>query len=563
VSVYHLGEAIELSEAQLSWEGETTGLTGELQRLAADFGFVEGEGGLQVVVHNDDEWTDLQAECGFDVPGDGAYYLGVDGAVAHVFGDEAGRFLALKTLRQLVSAAPAAVRPARILDYPATPIRGVVEGFYGPPWTKEDRLAMLPLMADLKMNAFVYAPKDDMWINAAWMQPYPDQELEYIGKLVEAAIEQRIRVCWELHIGWSLTFSKQEDLALMVAKFDSVGQQGVDCFVLAFDDVNKFMSPADEEAYAGYAEAQADFTNRLADELLALYPEAMLSFVPVEYWTDHEDTQTDLAYLGKNLGLEWEIAWTGRKIIPTTITEDDAVEIEGILQRPALLGDNYPVSDAGAGGEVILGPLVGREPGVVALTSGAVFNPMPLPFGSLPALATTADWAWNPDGYDPERSIGNAVQLYAGEKWRASVTGFFLSNRSAILEPSQAPELKAAMDALWDAWGADGNLTATASTLRTDFFELYVDMEPLTDDLTLHPVMQELVPWMDAQVDYSHACLTALDLLLAAAEGTAPTPDQLAALQTYVDQLAVLPHRSTGPIMPDFLTRCLEEMAER
>lgn len=567
VSLFELGEPATLGVAALSRAGETAPLVDEFHRMTADFGFAEAQGGLHVTVHTDEEWAGLRVECGFDVPDRGAYFLSVDvqqgTATAHIFGDDAGRFFALKTLRQLLEVAPLAVRPARVLDHSAAPIRGVVEGFYGPPWSHEDRLTMLPLMADLKMNTFVYAPKDDIWINVAWMQPYPEAELQHIRELVEAAAAQRIQLCWELHIGWALSFSSQADMDLMVAKFDSVGQQGVGCFVVAFDDVTKFMSPADEKAYDGYAEAQADFTNRLAQELLALYPGAMLAFVPVEYWTDHEDTQTDLAYLGESLRPEWMIAWTGRKIVSTTITEVDTEQINALLQRPAFLGDNYPVSDAGAAGEVLLGPLVGRELGVATLTSGSVFNPMPLPFASLPALATTADWAWNPLAYDPLHATSNAALLYAGAANAAAANAFFLANRSPILESSNAPELQAAMDELWIAWESAGDVTGTALVLRTDFLGLYLSLEQVLGAAGLHPALQELVPWMEAQVQYSQACLTAVDLLTAAAAGTPPSADDLAALQVSVGQLAALPHRATGPVMQDFLERCMGELGVR
>lgn len=563
-AVFHLGAPVPIESPIVSWEGTTQPLEKELQRLSADFGLAAGnEGALHVVVHSDGEWASLLEVCGFDVPAEEAFYLAyavADGrGTAHVFGDSRGRFYAVKTLRQLVSAQPVSVRPARILDYPAARIRGVVEGFYGPPWDKDDRLAMLPLLADLKMNTYVYAPKDDVWIGVAWMQPFPESELKHMREMVDVAARQRIRLCWELHIGWALTFSSQNDMDLMVAKFDAIGQQGIDCFVVAFDDVNKFMPPADEKVYDSYPQAQADFGNRLAQQLKALYPDSLLAFVPVEYWTDHEDTLTDLAWLGENLVQDWMIAWTGAKIVSTTITQADADEIAAILQRPALLGDNYPVSDAGGGGEVLLGPLVGREAGVVAATSGAVFNPMPLAFASLPALATTADWAWNPEAYQPMQSTTNAALLYAGEERAEAVAAFFLANRSPILESSNAPELKSAMDAFLEA--ADyGSAQAAAEALETGFFYHFAALESVIASDELHPCLAELVPWMDVLVRYTQACRKAVELLVAAAGGGAPEAAQLAELSAEAQELALLEARPTGGVMRQFLEDCLARL---
>ncbi len=42
-----------------------------------------------------------------------------------------------------------------------SPIRGVIEGFYGRPWTHQQRLSLIDFLADRGMNTFVYSPKDD------------------------------------------------------------------------------------------------------------------------------------------------------------------------------------------------------------------------------------------------------------------------------------------------------------------------------------------------------------------------------------------------------------------
>ena len=40
-------------------------------------------------------------------------------------------------------------------------VRGVVEGFYGTPWTHDARLEVISFLAARGMNAYAYAPKDD------------------------------------------------------------------------------------------------------------------------------------------------------------------------------------------------------------------------------------------------------------------------------------------------------------------------------------------------------------------------------------------------------------------
>ncbi|MBQ9836356.1 MAG: beta-N-acetylglucosaminidase domain-containing protein [Akkermansia sp.] len=49
----------------------------------------------------------------------------------------------------------------RIADWPDLPYRGVVEGYYGIPWSTKARLAQLDFYGRNKLNTYIYAPKDD------------------------------------------------------------------------------------------------------------------------------------------------------------------------------------------------------------------------------------------------------------------------------------------------------------------------------------------------------------------------------------------------------------------
>ena len=43
------------------------------------------------------------------------------------------------------------------------PLRGVVEGFYGTPWTFAERVEILEFCRQNNLNAYIYAPKDDIY----------------------------------------------------------------------------------------------------------------------------------------------------------------------------------------------------------------------------------------------------------------------------------------------------------------------------------------------------------------------------------------------------------------
>lgn len=66
-------------------------------------------------------------------------------------------------------------------------IRGVVEGFYGEPWSHAERLDLIGFCGGQGLDTWVHAPKDDPYHRGLWREPYPDEELERLGELVGAA----------------------------------------------------------------------------------------------------------------------------------------------------------------------------------------------------------------------------------------------------------------------------------------------------------------------------------------------------------------------------------------
>ena len=99
----------------------------------------------------------------------GAYALVVNEKGITITGfDERGAFYGIQTLKQLVESpvsSGSALPFVEINDYPDLPNRGVVEGFYGTPWSHEVRLSLIDFYGKFKMNSYLYGPKDDHYHN--------------------------------------------------------------------------------------------------------------------------------------------------------------------------------------------------------------------------------------------------------------------------------------------------------------------------------------------------------------------------------------------------------------
>ena len=67
-------------------------------------------------------------------------------------------------------------------------IGGVIEGFYGTPFTHGDRMDLVAWEASHGLDTYVHAPKLDPYIRAQWREQYPAAQLsEYIEEVRLAA----------------------------------------------------------------------------------------------------------------------------------------------------------------------------------------------------------------------------------------------------------------------------------------------------------------------------------------------------------------------------------------
>lgn len=121
----------------------------------------------------------------------GAYALTVDGKGISITGyDERGAFYGLQTLRQLLASPESEggrLPYVTVNDWPDLPNRGVVEGFYGTPWSHDVRMSLIDFYGKSKMNVYLYGPKDDPYHSCPnWRLPYPEKEAKNIKELIDA-----------------------------------------------------------------------------------------------------------------------------------------------------------------------------------------------------------------------------------------------------------------------------------------------------------------------------------------------------------------------------------------
>jgi hyaluronoglucosaminidase len=436
-----------------------------------------------------------------------------NGALITLAGQDAdGLFHAAQTFRQLVQRR---VIPALVIqDHPAMPIRGTIEGFYGAPWSMEDRIKHLDFLATVKANTYIYSPKDDPYARDRWREAYPAATLKELAKLVERCRSNHINFVYAISPGPTVCFSEPNDQKALEQKFDALRSIGVHNFYVALDDIEytKWNCEKDKETFGpsgpeAAGKAQSFLLNALQKNLRQKDPAAApLIMVPTEYYDAKESPYK--AALRKNLDPQIVVQWTGTDVVPPAIALRDAKAATKAFGRKTLLWDNYPVNDYGeSAGRLLMAPYAKREAGLSKELSGILSNPMNQEAPSRVAVTGVAAFAWNDKAYDPERIWHASARELAGgdERVTSALLSFFDTQRLAPTFGSQpwqeqSPQLKAMLDKLRDAIAngdADTRHLAIAGLIKyaDDFANVPDIIRAGVPDPSFARTSQ---PWLDA-----------------------------------------------------------------
>ncbi len=289
-------------------------------------------------------------------------------------------------------------------------IRGVIEGYYGKPWTFGQRCELLTRLHVLGMNSYFYAAKYDAYHRERWAELYQPEDCDELERLIRLARSEQIDFWYCIAPGLTLRYSSPEDLDRLLAKTEQIYNLGVRHFGLFLDDIPAHLQyPEDEQHYGTLVKAHISFIERYASILKARLPEnVQLCVCPWQYCGTGEEPY--ITELGKNLPAEIRLFWTGPKVCSETLDTRQAKRfIKATGHRPTYW-DNYPVNDGWMYREMHLGPLMGRDATLGMYSGGYVANGMESFECTKIVLHTIADYLRNPAQYDPEASWLSALQ---------------------------------------------------------------------------------------------------------------------------------------------------------
>lgn len=389
-------------------------------------------------------------------------------------------------------------------------IRGIIEGFYGRPWSHSDRLNMINFLGQQEMNTYVYAPKDDPYHRYDWRTLYPADHIKDFSELISAGNKVGVSIVWALSPGLSLVYSSSHELALLKNKFKAMQTIGFKKFGLFFDDIsNKLIHKEDMEKFSSLALAQAYIANEILAYLKELDPDAELFFCPTEYMGSGDSSY--LNKLGNQLNQDIQIFWTGPQVCSNTLDLNNAKTISQTIKRKVLFWDNYPVNDASMQPELHIGPYINRDKELLKYSSGILLNPMDLVETSKIAIFCAAQFLNDPLDYSPDSAWRSAIEFLVGSEQKEAFIRFAKANSYSCLEPYQPQYLEDAINEFQAKLDLNDWESALSESMQF-FTQLKTDLSVLNK--LPQTLSQEIKPWLEEYKEWLEIALNALTILI-------------------------------------------------
>ena len=225
----------------------------------------------------------------------------------------------------------------------SAPLLGYIEGYFGRLLDWPQRHWLMRQMADLGLDTWVYAPKEDPLHRRQWRQPYPAAWREEFAAFCQEASSRNVHVVAALSPGLDFDFADPQERQLLYDKYRQLLAAGAHQLALLFDDIP--LPP--ENADAHIARQQAELAQDTARQLDL--PAGQLWFCPTQYCSEHCPTgagkSTYLAELAETLPADTPVFWTGPKVISPRLRPEDTADITALFGKRTVLWDNCYAND--------------------------------------------------------------------------------------------------------------------------------------------------------------------------------------------------------------------------
>ncbi|OAB46850.1 beta-N-acetylglucosaminidase domain-containing protein [Paenibacillus antarcticus] len=431
-----------------------------------------------------------------------AYVLDIDnksaqaGNIAILGADTDAAYYGLATLKMIVDQLPGKnIQTVKYEDYSDAKWRGFIEGFYGFPWSHEDRMSLMRFGGSMKMNSYIFAPKDDQYHNSAWRTLYPANELAKIKELVDVGHESKTQFVWAIHPGFNMINWNNYDAELqtLLLKLDQLYGIGVRQFGLFMDDISTAQSLTDKDKHVKLITDVANWVTSKGDVKSLVYCPPYYN----QSWTG--DPGKPYLQALRNVPANVEIMWTGKSVVGTVNTTD-MQWVKNETGRDPYVWLNWPVNDY-KDSRLMLGKGEVLKAGTHNI-SGVVSNPMGQSELSKIALFAVADYSWNVDDFNSDESWLNSFDYIAPEvASELNTIAYHLSDPSPSghgLVVGESENVKVELESFMSQFTNKQPVADTGNTLITDFDEILQAIKSFKEKSNNASMVEEITPWLDS-----------------------------------------------------------------
>jgi hyaluronoglucosaminidase len=289
---------------------------------------------------------------------------------------------------------------------------GIIEGFYGRPWSWEDRAATAAFLAGHGYRFYLYAPKADPYLRRRWQEPHPADAARRLGSF--AGHCRNIGVRFGVGLSPYEIYQKFDDaargaLAEKLAFLDDIGVQDL---AILFDDMR------------GDLPDLAHLQVEIIDWIAARTTADRLIVCPTYYSDDPvldrvfgQRPERYVEEFGALIDPAIRIFWTGEEVVSREISTGHAQRVTDQLQRKPFLWDNYPVNDGQRMSQFLnLRGFTGRPAGLSDHLAAHGVNPALQPtLTRIPALTLVDSYRLGADYQYGESMHRAAVEVLGSE----------------------------------------------------------------------------------------------------------------------------------------------------
>ena len=219
--------------------------------------------------------------------------------------------------------------------------KGYIEGYYGRLFSKEERERVINHMGNLKMDFYIYGPKEDPFHRLNWQNLYPKKQCDDLKAFLRSSAKNNIKPVFALSPGMSMDVGSKKDLQGLKNKINQAKKMGFKHFAIFFDDLDQ---KKDHHLASSHAEVL-----ELVYALIKNLKNSSLMFCPTVYCNSFAKgdllNNKYLLSLASKVNKNIPILWTGREVVSRNIKDNDIYSLKKIFKNPVVIWDNYYAND--------------------------------------------------------------------------------------------------------------------------------------------------------------------------------------------------------------------------